>query len=101
MSPWAAVDRPHSTAQQSQKVTPPMQPFTIRVLGGQFTVLEIVPRDDRSPAELIDLMLSIPPERWFVVLDEDSEMRPRDALALIDDEFQFQTLAVGTFQGEE
>ena len=78
-----------------------MQPFTIRVLGGEFTVLEIVRQDDRPPAEIIGMMLSIPPERWFVVLDEDSEMRPRDALALIDDDFQFQTLAVGTFHGEK
>jgi hypothetical protein len=78
-----------------------MEPFTIRVLGGHFTVREIVPQEDRSRARMIDMMLSIPPERWFVLLDEQSESGPRDSLALIDDLFQFQTLAIGTFSGED
>jgi hypothetical protein len=78
-----------------------MQPFTIRVMGGRFTVHQIVPRDDRSQAEMMDLLLSVPPERWFVTLNEAAGGEARDALALIDDQFAFQTLALGTFQGDE
>ena len=77
-----------------------MEPFTIRVLGGRFTVTRVVPEDDRPPMETIEMMLSIAPERWFVILDDPLSGEPRDALALIDDNFQFQTLAVGTFAGE-
>lgn len=78
-----------------------MQPFTIKVLGGSFTVHEIVPQDHQDPAETISMMLSIPAERWFVVLDDPLGDHPRDALALIDDQFSFQTMATGVFEGEE
>jgi len=78
-----------------------MQPFTIKVLGGQFTVHEVISQDQSNPAEAIGRMLSVPAERWFVVLDERWDGQPRDALALIDDQFEFQTVATGVFEGEE
>ncbi len=78
-----------------------MQPFTIKVLGGSFTVQEISPQDEASEQETVDLMMTISPDRWFVILDENPGGESRDALALIDDELQFQSLAVGNFEGEE
>ncbi len=78
-----------------------MQPFTIRVLGGSFTVQEVLSQNGPSEQETIDLMMTIPPDRWFVILDENPGGESRDALALIDDDLQFQSLAVGNFEGEE
>jgi hypothetical protein len=77
-----------------------MQPFTIRVMGGQFTIREILTQGDRSTDEMVGFMLTVPPERWFVTLEEGSDHGVGDALALIDDQFAFQTLATGTFEGE-
>jgi len=77
-----------------------MQPFTIRVMGGQFTVREILSGQNRSAEQMVGFMLTVPPERWFVTLDESGDSGMRDALALIDDQFAFQTLATGTFQGD-
>ena len=62
-----------------------MQPFTIRVMGGHFTVREILQQQDRSREELVAFMLTVPPERWFVTSDQDDFGEPGDALALIDD----------------
>ena len=78
-----------------------MQPFTIRVMGGHFTVRQILPQQDRSQAELVAFMLTVPPERWFVTLDQDALGDSGDALALIDDQFEFRTLATGIFQGDQ
>jgi hypothetical protein len=78
-----------------------MQPFTIRVMGGHFTIRDILSQRSRSTEEMVGFMLTIPPERWFVTLDQDSDSGSSDALALIDDQFEFQTLATGTFQGDQ
>ena len=77
-----------------------MEPFTIQVLGGHFTVEKIVPQKGQSEDEASRAMRDISPERWFVVLDEPLDGEPIDALALIDDDLEFQTLATGTFKGE-
>ena len=60
-----------------------------------------MPQVEGSEQETVDLMMTISPDRWFVILDENPGNEFRDALALIDDELQFQTLAVGNFEGEE
>ena len=77
-----------------------MEPFTIQVLGGQFTVEKIVPQPGQNEDDAGRAMRELPPERWFVVLDEPPDGDPVDALALIDDDLEFQTLATGTFKGE-
>ena len=79
----------------------PMQPFTIKVLGGQFTVHQIVQQSEQSLSDTINMMLTVPAERWFVVLDDPLGDNPRDALALIDDELAFQNMATGVFEGDE
>lgn len=77
-----------------------MQPFTIKILGGRFTIREIVPKEKRSEGELIGNLLSIPAERWFVLQEQSGHEGPQDMLALIDDQLEFRTVAVGTFDGD-
>ena len=77
-----------------------MEPFTIEVLGGTFTVDRVVPQPGQPEEEVLHRMHGVPPERWFVILDEPVDAEPVDALALIDDDLEFQTLATGSFTGE-
>ena len=74
-------------------------PFQLRVLGGIFTVEEFVMEKGQSKDEFQKQMRGIPSDRWFVMLAEDDEKTP-DTLAIIDDEFEFQIYAVGSFQNE-
>jgi len=78
-----------------------MQPFTIRVMGGYFTIRQVQPQPNRPAEEIVAFILTVPPERWFVTLDQDSLGDSGDALALIDDQFEFQTLATGIFRGDK
>ena len=74
-------------------------PFQLRVLGGMFTVEEFVMEEGQSKDEFHKHVKSIPSDRWFVMLAEDDEQAP-DTLAIIDDDFEFQIYAVGSFQNE-
>lgn len=77
-----------------------MEPFTVRVLGGVFTVHRILPGPQGSTEALHETIRSLPPERWFVLLDDGVQGAPEDRLAIIDDQFEFQILAAGRFEGE-
>lgn len=77
----------------------PVDRFKLGVLGGMFTVTEILPEDDQSTEDCLNSIHSIPADRWFVIL-ADSEGTTQDVLALINDEYEFQFVALGTLESD-
>jgi len=77
----------------------PIKPFQLPVLGGTFTIQEFVMDRNQSRDEFGKFIKNIPSDRWFVMLAEEDESGP-DTLAVIDDQFEFQIHAVGSFQHE-
>ncbi|MBI3993213.1 MAG: hypothetical protein HY342_08060 [Candidatus Lambdaproteobacteria bacterium] len=82
-----------------KKIHVKVSPFQLRVLGGTFNVTELVMEKGQSKDEFQQHLKGIPSDRWFVMLAEDDEQAP-DTLAIIDDEFEFQIYAIGSFQNE-
>jgi len=77
----------------------PVSPFPVAVLGGSFSVNEIVVQPGKSEDDVKSFITGTPPERWFVLLAEDGDST-WDILSLIDDDFDFVMYAVGEFKGE-
>jgi hypothetical protein len=85
---------------QDAKRQVPVEPFQLRVLGGNFTVSELV-LDVGEPQEaFMSHLRDIPADRWFVMVAEEEREDSQDTLAVIDDNFEFQIYAVGTFVNE-
>ena len=78
----------------------PIEPFQLRVLGGSFTVSKLVLDEDEPQDAFLSHLREIPPDRWFVMVAEEEGEDASDTLAVIDDNFQFQIYAVGTFVNE-
>ncbi len=77
-----------------------MDSFDVKVLGGVFTVHELVDAEVTGQKPTLEFIRTVTPDRWFVMLDEKISGDQRDTLALIDDNFEFQIMASGNFQGE-
>lgn len=77
-----------------------LEPIQLKVLGGTFTVREVFanPQDDLE--EVVRMIRATPSDRWFVMLAEETQENAMDVLALIDDEFEFQSIAAGTMENE-
>lgn len=71
-----------------------VEQFRLGILGGTFTVMEVIIEDDQTAEDALNLIQSTASERWFVIL-ADSEGTTQDVLALIDDEYEFQFVALG------
>ena len=76
-----------------------VESFPIKVLGGTFTVNEVVAEEGTPPEEAASKIKELPSERWFVLLAETGDSQ-KDTLALIDDDVEFLVFATGVFQGE-
>lgn len=76
-----------------------VEAFDLIVLGGTFTVSEIIVEDGQTEDEVMELIRSTPADRWFVIL-ADSEGTTQDVLALIDDEYDFLFVGLGTLESE-
>lgn len=74
-------------------------PFNVEVMGGVFTVQEIVLSDVAQEAQVMMILKETPADRWFVMLQEEGP-GTLDILALINENFDFNTYAVGQFKGE-
>ena len=77
-----------------------MESFDVKVLGGTFTVQELIRQEVSGQVPSLEFIRTVPPDRWFVMLDENLSGDQRDTLALTDDDFEFQIMASGNFQGE-
>ena len=75
----------------------PVDPIKLEVLGGTFIVRGVFGAPGRDAAAGLGFIRSTPSERWFVILAEGEE-NSEDILALIDDEFEFQSIAAGSLE---
>ena len=78
----------------NQKVPRPVEPFQVKVLGGEFQVSEVLVDENTSNEQTIATITTTPEERWFVMAGEEREDQ-KDALAIIDDNMEFQIMAFG------
>ena len=76
-----------------------VEAFDLIVLGGTFTVSEIIVEDNQTEDDVMNLIRSTPSDRWFVIL-ADSEGTTQDVLALIDDEYEFLFVGLGTLEND-
>ncbi len=81
------------------KTTQAVDSVSIKVLGGTFTLVELVLGTDQTAEDAVQTIRDVPAERWFVIVAEN-EVENRDTLALIDDDLEFHIHAMGRFQKE-
>ena len=77
-----------------------VDPFQIEVLGGKFMVKEFLTDAVNDQGKIRDLVMQMAPDRWLVMVVDGSEP-PLDALTIIDDQLEFQNVALGSFDPEE
>lgn len=85
---------------QNTKRQIPVEPFRLQVLGGSFTVSELVLNEGEPQEAVMAHLREIPADRWFVMVAEEEREDSSDTLAVIDDNFEFKIYAVGTFVNE-
>lgn len=84
--------------QEKTRIT--LEPIKLKVLGGTFTVREVFANPQQELDEVVRMIRSTPSDRWFVMLAEEKQGDAIDVLALIDDEFEFQSIAAGTMEND-
>lgn len=72
--------------------------FRLAVVGGTFTVAEVVLAPGQSAAQAVASIRAEPAERWLVMAADAAA--GKDALALIDDAYECQIIALGSLQPE-
>ena len=85
-------------AQEKSRV--PLEPITLKVLGGTFTVRAVFAQPEENVEAMVGMIRSTPSDRWFVMLAEEQDAGAMDVLALIDDDFEFQSIAAGTMEND-
>jgi hypothetical protein len=83
----------------ASKTRIPVDPIQLEVLGGTFTVREVFAEPGEDAETVLETIRTTNAERWFVMLAEGEETS-LDVLALIDDAFEFHSVAAGTLQGD-
>lgn len=76
-----------------------VEAFKLGVLGGTFTVTDVILADDQTQEDALNLIHSTPADRWFVIL-ADSEGTTQDVLALIDEDYEFRFVGLGTLDND-
>jgi hypothetical protein len=76
-----------------------VEPFKLGVLGGTFTVTDVILADGQTQEDALNLIHSTPADRWFVIL-ADSEGTTQDVLALIDEDYEFRFVGLGTLDND-
>jgi hypothetical protein len=66
----------------------------VKVLGGTFHVAELMLDAEESPRDVLAVLHDTPADRWFVMVS-DHAGDAQDALAMIDDNLEFQIYAHG------
>ena len=77
-----------------------MESIDVKVLGGTFQIEDLKPSEGQSPEDLKAIIVAAPPESWIIVLHDSFSEEEVDTLAMIDEEFEMQIVAVGRFRGE-
>jgi hypothetical protein len=68
--------------------------MAIKVLGGTFHVKELLLAAEQTREEVLAVLRATPADRWFVMVS-DHAGDAHDALAMIDDNLEFQIYAHG------
>jgi hypothetical protein len=72
----------------------PVEEFTLPVVGGRFVVMEVLLAPGQNARQAVDSIRSQPAERWLVMTAAGYETQG-DALALINDAYECQVVALG------
>ena len=91
---FSSSHRPGMSTDNTPKTHHPVDSFSVKVLGGTFRVNELLLGENESSQQVSAAITTTPEERWFVMVAEESEEN-RDALAVIDDQMEFQLMAYG------
>ena len=81
------------------KTKHPVDDLSVPVLGGTFQVRELLVDELKGVKGILDQIRSVPMNGWFVMLAED-EAATEDVLALINDAFEYEAIAIGTLKSE-
>ena len=76
-----------------------VEAFKLGVLGGTFTVTDVILVDGQTQEDALNLIHSTSADRWFVIL-ADSEGTTQDVLALIDEDYEFRFVGLGTLDND-
>jgi hypothetical protein len=77
----------------------PVERFRLAVVGGTFTVTEVMLTPGQSAAQAVEAILGEPAERWLVMAAAE-QGAGADSLALINDAYECQIVALGSLQPE-
>lgn len=78
----------------------PVDAFALRVLGGVFTVAEVLLAPGQNAGQAVESIRSQPSDRWLVMAAADQGQQA-DALALINDAFECQVVALGSLKTDD
>ena len=74
-----------------------VSPLAVKVLGGTFHVSAIMLDPDDARDDVMAILTGTPADRWFVMVSDDAG-DDQDALAMIDDNLEFQIYAHGVLR---
>ena len=75
----------------------PVQQFTLKVIGGLFTVAQVLLSPGQSAGQAVESIRGQPSDRWLVMAAAQ-QGGDADALALINDAYECQVVALGTLK---
>ncbi|HEX9844298.1 MAG TPA: hypothetical protein VGC20_16180 [bacterium] len=81
----------------NNKVPRSVPALAVKVLGGTFHVSAVMLDPDDSQDEVLSILSRTPADRWFVMVSDDAG-DAQDALAMIDDNLEFQIYAHGVLR---
>ena len=81
----------------NHKVPRSIPALDVKVLGGTFHVSAIMLEPDEAQEVVLSILNGTPADRWFVMVS-DSAGDAQDALAMIDDDLEFQIYAHGVLR---
>ena len=77
----------------------PVEKFSLPVVGGTFVVAEVMLPPGQNAGQIVDSIRSQPMERWLVMTASENGLQS-DALAIINDAFECQVVALGSLRTE-
>ena len=81
------------------KKTHAVDDLQVPVSGGLFHVTFLLVDETKGIKGILDMIRDIPAERWFVIMSED-EGTSKDVLSLINDDFEYESIAIGNLNSE-
>ena len=88
------------TALSSDNLRSPVSGFALRVIGGVFTVAEVLLSSGQDTGQVVESIRSQPSDRWLVMASSNQGPEA-DALALINDAFECQVVALGSLKTDD